>query len=264
MTTDMADATAYFQRLDATRFQATPAVGGAWNTAEQHVAPALGLLAHVLDRDHASRRSTELSLARIGYDILGVLPIDTVEISIRVARPGRTIELIEATLSHDDRPAVVARAWYVQSTDTERIAGTYLSPLPAPGSLAPWSASEIWPGRFVTTVDIRRHEISPGRAQAWMRPQLPLLDSEPVSGTGRLLSIVAICNGLTPRLHPATYSFPNVDTTVHLFRPPQTEWLGFDTTVSFGPGGTGLTHTALHDEHGPLGTAQQTLTLRPR
>ncbi len=32
----------YFERLGPTSFRATEHVGGAWNEAEQHIAPALG------------------------------------------------------------------------------------------------------------------------------------------------------------------------------------------------------------------------------
>ena len=59
-------------------------------------------------------------------------------------------------------------------------------------------------------------------------------------------------------------AFPNLDTTVHLFTQPRSDWIGYDTTVAFGAHGIGLTHTVLHDEHGPIGTAQQILTVRPR
>ena len=41
------------------------------------------------------------------------------------------------------------------------------------------------------------------------------------------------------------------------------EWLGFDTTVSFGPTGLGLTSSLLHDVAGPFGTMAQSLTVRP-
>ncbi|MFN7242916.1 MAG: thioesterase family protein, partial [Dietzia cercidiphylli] len=56
---------------------------------------------------------------------------------------------------------------------------------------------------------------------------------------------------------------PNIDLTAHLFREPRGEWVGFDTRVSFGPGGLGLTSSTLHDESGPIGTLAQTLTVRP-
>nr|BFD86320.1 hypothetical protein StreXyl84_57210 [Streptomyces sp. Xyl84] len=57
--------------------------------------------------------------------------------------------------------------------------------------------------------------------------------------------------------------FPNVDLTVHLHRRPEGRWTGLDTTVVFGPAGQGITSTVLHDVHGPVGHAQQILTVRP-
>jgi hypothetical protein len=57
--------------------------------------------------------------------------------------------------------------------------------------------------------------------------------------------------------------FPNVDLSIHLFRSPTGEWTGLDTTVSWGAQGLGVTSTVLHDLAGPVGYAQQSLTLRP-
>jgi hypothetical protein len=57
--------------------------------------------------------------------------------------------------------------------------------------------------------------------------------------------------------------YPNVDLTVHLHRQPEGPWTGLDTTVTFGPTGQGLTSTVLHDLNGPVGHAQQILTVRP-
>ncbi len=255
---------AYFERLDEARFRATSAVQGAWNTDEQHIAPALGLIAHALERDHAARRTGRLALSRISYDILGVLPLDTVDITTRVIRGGRSVELVEAALSHDGRPAVLARAWFLQVTDTRADAGSALASMPKLDEIEPWSASRIWPGEYVGTVEIRRRQREPGRAHAWMRPRIPLLEDEPISATARLLGLIDIANGISPRASPADLAFPNVDLTAHLIREPHGEWIGFDTTVSFGPEGAGLTQTVLHDERGPIGTAAQALTIRPR
>ena len=62
---------AYFERIGASTFRATPHVGGAWDTAEQHIAPALGLLAHVVELDRDARRSDGLVLARTATDGAG-------------------------------------------------------------------------------------------------------------------------------------------------------------------------------------------------
>jgi len=255
---------AYFQRLDRYTFEATDAVEGAWSTDEQHIAPALGLLAHLLERDHQQRHDQPFTLSRISYDILGTLPIDEIDIATRVIRAGRTIELTEGTVVHGGRAAVVARAWFSHDTDTTEISGTALPALPSPDTMPAWTASVLWPGQYVTTVDVRRDETEPGRARFWMRPRIPLLENEPISSTSRLLGLVDIANGITPRVSPESAYFPNLDLTAHLFRAPGSDWIGFDTTVSFGPHGHGLTHSILHDELGPIGTLQQTLTIRLR
>lgn len=65
------------------------------------------------------------------------------------------------------------------------------------------------------------------------------------------------------RADPRDIAFPNRDLTVHFFGTPQGEWLGFDTSVSFGSGGFGLTSTVLHDERGPIGSIAQALTVGP-
>ncbi len=257
---------AYFERLDRQRFRATSAVEGAWNVAEQHIAPALGLLAHAIESDRDARRDDAhtLVLGRISYDILGTLPIDDVEIGIRMLRPGRTIELVEASLSHDGRAAVLARAWLMRTADTTSLAGSALPPMPGVQELEPWDPREVWPGEFVRSVEVRREQDEPGRARFWLRPRIPLLLGEEVSATARMLGAVDITNGMTVRVSPAEALFPNLDLTAHLFAQPTGAWIGCDTTVSFGAGAIGLTHTVLHDATGPIGTAQQTLTVRPR
>ncbi|MFC4137734.1 MULTISPECIES: thioesterase family protein [unclassified Microbacterium] len=254
--------TAYFERLSETAFRATRATEGAWNVAEQHIAPTFGLLAHLIQLEHASRHEHPLALAKVTYDILGVIPIDVVEVQVRVLRPGRTIELIEATLSHDGRPAAIGRAWFLKPHETADVAGSALPAMPARDGMPKWDAPG-WPGAFVRTPDIRRIEEFPGRAHAWVLPLLPLIEGEQVSATARMLGYVDLANGLTPRVSPSEVAFPNLDLSAHLLREPVGDWIGFDTTMSIGPAGLGITHTVLHDEEGPVGTSVQELTIRP-
>ena len=102
---------AYFERLGPTRFRATEHTSGAWQVSEQHIAPALGLLAHCIERDRDARRPDGLIVGRLSYDILGTVPVGEVEVATRVLRPGRTIDLVEATMTYADRAIVRARAW---------------------------------------------------------------------------------------------------------------------------------------------------------
>ncbi len=253
----------YFERLGDGRFRATQEVSGAWRVEEQHIAPALGLLGHEVLRDHERRREDRLLLGRLSYDLLGTVPVGEVEIGVQVVRPGRTIELVEATLTHDGRPIVRLRAWLLRPGETADIGGTPFDPLPPPEELTVWDPTSVWPGGFIASVELRRDQVEPGRARFWVRPLTPLLAGEEVSELATYVGVLDIANGMTVREDPRSVAFPNVDLTAHFFTEPRGEWVGFDTRVSFGPTGLGLTASVIHDVHGPVGTLSQSLTVRP-
>lgn len=255
---------AYFERLGPGRFRATEHTGGAWDLETQHIAPALGLLAHVVETDRDARRDDGLLVSRLSYDILGTVPVAEVEIDVQVVRKGRTIELVEAVLEEGGRTAVRLRAWLMEPRDTRGLAGSTHAVIPGPEETESWDPTEVWPGGFIDTAEVRRHQTEPGRARVWVRSQVPLVADEPASSLSRFAGLLDIANGMTVRAAPAEVLFPNVDLTAHFFDQPRGEWLGLDTTVSFGPAGVGLTTSVLHDERGPIGVSSQSLTVRPR
>lgn len=255
---------AYFERVGGSTFRATGHTSGAWDPADQHIAPALGLLAHVVERDRDARREDGVVLGRLSYDILGTVPVGVVETAVRVLRPGRTIELVEAALIHDGRAAVLLRAWLMRPGQTADLQATALPRIAPPTAMAPWDPSTVWPGGFVASAEVRRQQLEPGRAAFWVRTSLPLVLGEEVSPVAAAAGLFDIANGMAVRVSPTQVAFPNIDLTAHLFAEPRGEWLGFDTTVSFGGGGVGLTSSVLHDERGPIGTVSQVLTIRPR
>lgn len=254
---------AYFERTGEHTFKATEHVSGAWDITTQHVAPALGLMVHAVERDRDARRADDLVIARLSYDILGLLPIDEVELRVEVLRPGRTVELVEAVLAHGGRDGVRLRAWLMQPGDTATLAGSALPAIPPPDALDAWDPTSVWPGGFIESAEVRRVQVEPGRAAFWARAKEPLVEGESVSNLAALAGFLDIANGMSVRVPPEEVAFPNVDLTAHLFRQPAGEWLGFDTTVSFGPAGHGLTSSVLHDLDGPFGTSAQILTVRP-
>lgn len=253
----------YFERVGASAFRATARTSGAWNTSEQHIAPALGLLTHLVELDRDARRSDGLAIGRLSFDILGTVAIDVVEIDVRVLRPGRTVELVEATMRHGGRVAVVLRAWMLQRQDTAAITTPPAERLERPDEMPSWSPSTVWPGGFIASVDARRVQDRPGRARYWVRTAVPLLDGEPTSALAAAAGLFDIANGMTVPVSPQRAAFPNIDLTAHLHRAPSGRWLGFDTTVTVGSGGLGLTASTLYDGDGPFGTMSQCLTVRP-
>lgn len=258
-----ADPAWYFEQLSRDEFSPTRYVGGAWNPEEQHIAPVLGLLTHLIEQECASRRRDKLLISRLSFDILGPLRMAPFTVTVEVIRPGKTIELVEARIVAADRTAVILRAWLLVSGDTAGIAGSPLINMPDLDTLPKWEYSSVWPGEFVRTVQAHRAEESSGRCAIWVRTELGLLKNTSVSPTARLMGLIDVANGATPRESPRAVAFPNLDLTAHLFRAPVGSWVGLDTRVSFGPAGVGLTHSTIHDEHGPVGVVSQCLTVRP-
>lgn len=254
----------YFEALSEGRYRATSAVGGAWNETEQHIAMPLGLMVHAVERDAASRREDALQIARLNFDILGTVPVGEVHVDVRLIRPGRTIELVEASLRYQERTIVILRAWLLAQYDAGPLSGHSLDPLPGWDEMTPWDASAQWPGGFIASLSGRRSWHHPGRAQAWIHTDLPLVSGEPVSDFAQFCGLLDVSNGLAVRASPVEAMYPNVDLNASFFRCPEGTQVGYDTDVSFGSSGLGVTHSVIHDLHGPVGVVTQTLTVRRR
>lgn len=251
---------AFYTRLGENLFGPTLHVQGAWRDDEQHMAPVSGILAHAIDL-HEPRE--EMQLARISYDILGMIPARPSTIQVRTSRPGRTIELVEATMSVDGRVVVRAEAWRLARHDSTPVAGVELEAMPGPDDFAEWQGTHVWPGGYIADLEFRADpERRPGRARVWLRSRRALVEGEECSPVADLVRLVDTANGIAVRASPTEWMFPNVDLTIHLFREPVRGWVGFDTRVTMGPTGIGLTSTTLHDGEGPVGRAEQILTVR--
>lgn len=250
----------YYQRLEPGRYRSTVHAQGAWSTDEQHMAPVAALLTHALET--CSPR-TDVTLSRVAFDILGRIPAGDVEVTARVIRPGRTIELVEAEMTAAGRVVVRATAWRLAVSDTTAVAATDIAALAGPETAEPFDMAAIWPGGFIRSVEARMlGERAPGRSTVWLRSRVGVVDDEPTAAEAGLIGLIDTANGVAVRARPGDVLFPNTDLTVHLFRRPSGVWLGLQTEVSFGPDGLGLTSAVLHDLDGPFGRSAQTLTVR--
>ncbi len=259
----------YFERLDDGRYRPTVHTGGAWNADEIHFSPLGGLIVHAIDLHRAAHApGTEQpgtkQLGRISFDILGFLAAQDCTISVETIRPGRTIELIEASVAIGGRTAVLARAWFIDVVDTASVAGGEPDALPGPDGLAVWPMDDTWPGGYIDSLEVRplRPPV-PGRATGWLGTDTKLVEGEDASAHASFIALVDTANGIAVRQPPTSWLYPNLDLTIHLYRQPVGSWVGLDTTVTFGPAGHGLTSSVLHDTTGPVGRAEQILTIRP-
>ena len=252
---------AYYVRSGESAFISTLHSQGAWQPGEQHLAAAAGLVLAEAER----RLPSDKLVSRVSFDVLGVIHSGPFTIDVRMLRPGRTIELIEASMRHGDQVSVQARIWRLSGSDTAPVQGDEWPVMPAPDQMPPLVFSDIWEGGFISSLECRRQaDARPGRAQTWLRTPYPLVDGEIDPPVAAFAKLADTANGLAVRANPNEVFFANVDLTLHFTRQPQAGWVGFDTRVSFGPTGLGETFSVLSDIHGPVGTVAQSLTVRMR
>jgi hypothetical protein len=250
---------AFYVRLGEHRLVSTLHSQGVWQPGEQHLAPASGLVLAEMER----RLPSDKLVSRVSFDVLGVIHSGEFTIDVEVIRPGRSIELIEASMRHDNVTSIRARMWRLAATDTRQVQGTEWTPLPPPDAMRPLVFSSVWGGGFIGSLEARQDaDARPGRGRSWIRTRYPLVAGETDPPVAGFLKPVDTANGLVVRERPGSVFFANVDLTVHFFRQPEAGWVGFDTRVNFGPTGLGETWSVLSDIRGPVGTAAQSLTVR--
>ena len=201
---------------------------GAWNEHEQHMAPATGVLARELE---LFSPQSNLRIARISLDILGLIPLQEFTITTRCIRPGKTIELIEAVMSSGGRDCIIARAWRLLTQDTAKIAG--LEDLVArshPENLPVWEEMKGWPGGFIKSIKLVSDPARrPGKGLVWLTTELDMVQDEDTSDLVRLIGLVDTANGVVPRkglkMSEMQWAFPNTDLQIHMHRLPQGKWL---------------------------------------
>lgn len=250
----------YFTALGDGRYAPTELTQGAWQEDEQHVAPVIGLLVHALDLAHPR---DDVRWSRLSVDILGMIRREEMLVTTRVLRPGRTIELLEATVEIGGRPTVRLTGWRLSVGDTSEVAAVEDEPMPAPQDVPAWEGMQSrWGGGFIRTLEFRAEQGLPGRNRVWVRTDVPLVGGEPRSEVAEWVGLLDTANGIAVRTDPTAWMFPNVDLTLHLHRHPRGRWVGLDTRVSWGPEGVGVTSSVVSDEDGPVGRLQQSLTVR--
>jgi hypothetical protein len=256
-----------FYVSDGGLFVSSELTRGPWDPGFQHAGPPAALIARAIEL------ATEpgWQIGRITYEILRPVPIAPLRVDVEVRRPGRSVELVVATLSDADGTTLVtANAWRLATRETEIPAelsvGAEAMPGPERGHQKPFFDTGEAVG-YHTAMEYRFvaggfTELGP--ALVWMRALHPLVEGEEMTPLQRVLVAADSGNGVSATLDLGRYIFINVDLTVHLHRLPQGEWIGLDAVTIPEPQGIGLADSLLHDQRGPIGRALQTLLVRER
>jgi hypothetical protein len=253
---------AFFIPRGGDRLLATEHTSGPWDPGLQHAGPPAALIGRALERCEPRE---EMVISRVTCEILHAVPVGEVEVSARVARPGRSVELLEASLAAGAREVVRASAWRVLRAPGEIEAPAAYELPPLPDEEAPMPA-QLQSGylRAIEWRPVRGGFPAPGPAAAWTRLRIPLLEGEEPSGLERLLAVADSGNGISGLLDMREWWFINPEMTVHLEREPRGEWICLDAATSIQPGGAGLALSTLSDLDGPVARGAQTLYVAKR
>ena len=242
------------------RFRATELTQGPWGSGLQHAGPPAALLGRAVE-GHSDRSG--LQVARVTFEILRAVPIAELEVTTRLLRGGRSVELVEASLLAGGAEVMRATALRVRTADVGLPDGLVPGPrLPGPeaGRVMPFFPTGQEVG-YHTAMEFRfvaGSFLELGPATVWARMRHPLVAGEAPSPLSRALVAADSGNGVSASLDYQQWRFINPDLTVYLLRHPAGEWVALDAATT-AAAGIGLADTALHDEHGPIGRSAQAL-----
>jgi hypothetical protein len=236
---------------------------GPWDARAQHGGPPSALLGRAIQR---CAPRDDMIVTRFTCEILGAIPVGELEVRARVARPGRSVELLEAVASAGSRDVAWARAWRVLGTVSESVDSRAAQPPTLPGE----SIDEPpggWVDGYLSAIEwrpVRGSFASPGPATVWARQRYPLVPDEETGPLERVLVVADSGNGLSSELDITRWQFINPELTVHLHRMAAGEWICLEAGTTISAGGAGLATSVLYDLDGAVGVGAQSLLVIQR
>ena len=255
--------------LEDGRFVPSGHARGPWDPESQHGGPPAALLVRAVE---ALDAPGPMLVSRLTIEFLSAVPLAPLEVRAELVRPGRRLQLAEASIAADGREVCRARAVRLRREavavpDPKRPA----APIPDPDELEAFAmpmplhgAEESFARTGMELRFVAGTFIEPGPATAWFRLRMPLVAGEEPSPAQRLVSAGDFGNGIGAELEFDTHVFVNTDLTIHAAREPVGEWIGLESRTEHGPEGTALAWSRLHDARGLVGLAAQSLYVAAR
>jgi hypothetical protein len=234
---------------DGRRFIPTDRGQGPWSPGHLFGGVPAALFAQVLER---TPTLVPMQVARLTVDLLRPVPMRPAEVTFRVVREGKRIQVLEASMVVEEIEVARASALRLRTID--------LADLDLPGGIAPPppegfpiqdhqgpTTDGSRPGMADSVDYAYAEEIFDG--PTWVRLRVPVLASEDTAPLARVAFAADFVSGVGhPRQLPVTGI--NADITVNLIRYPVGAWLCIGGSGWTGPGGVGLAQATLSDGHG--------------
>ncbi len=253
----------FYTELGDGRFASSAWTTGPWDAGSQHGGPPSALLARAIERH---RPRSDMQVGRVTVEILRPVPIAPVDVEVELLRPGRSVELVGASMTAGGQMVARATAWRVLRTQAHTVPDRHAPPppLPATGGFTPPAG---WVDGYLSAVEWRTVDggfLQIGPSRTWSRLRYALVDGEEPSGLQRVMAVADSGNGVSGELDLRRWLFINPELTVHLHREPEGEWVCLDATTAISRGGLGLATSVLSDLGGPVGVGAQTLLVTSR
>jgi len=262
--------------VEGERFMPTRQAQGPWDPRALHGGAPAALITSAFEQHEPS---PGVDIARIGFELLRPIPFAPLRISISTPRPGRRVQELAAELHADlgegKGEQLICRASALRVAQVPNDLGKLpagalaVETMPGPdeGKAVRFALNDDDQDSFAASAMEMRWLDDPkalGPGRVWMRLRHPLLPGQETSSLARLAATADFGNGISASLPFEDFLFINADLSIHLHRQPQGEWIGMDARTLLHSSGTGLSESVLHDLHGPVGRAFQTLVVQSR
>ena len=252
-----------------TTYASTRLAAAEWYPDGQHGGVVSALIARAVE---ATPTLVPMQIARLSVELFRVIPITPLELVVRVVREGKRIQTSAVRIYAGDVEVAIALVQRLRVTTLD-FPPELSAPLPfagpSPDGTRPFS--EVMPLAPHGPVSFAQCAIEvceidggfrePGAATVWFRLTKPLVQGQANSPTSTAIVAGDFSNGLSRLAHPDRWVFMNSDLTVHLARPPESEWIALAGSSRWESTGRGCASSELYDVTGPVGRATQTLFL---
>ena len=253
-----------FFRASNDWFVGNDASRGPWIEDACHAGPVAAVIARALERVVLEKQLTRLTI-----NFRRSIPISGFRVDAEIERDGRSTTTAMATLlDESDRICATASSLHLVTHSYAKLPSASV-PRPSfeeaeSGEFALKRALHGLPF-FSSGIEVAYppgETGDPGPTTLWMRT-IPIVENE-ISSPFQSLCPLADCgNGISRNAESSEASFVNADLTIAVYRLPESDWLASQAISFWQSSGIGISQAKLFDKLGSIGTALQTIVVRP-
>jgi hypothetical protein len=252
-----------FER-DGDAYTPTDAALSPWSDQQLHGGPPTMLLAREVERFPADQ---PMFVVRMTVELLRSVGRTPLAVRSRMVRPGRKVQLVEASLWNGEMEVARMTALRIRVGEVDVPVNDDAPPRRGPDGLGPLTGSWRPGGAYHTLgIEVRANmaENAAAPGWCWFRLKLPVVPGEEPTPLQRVCAAADFPNGISFVVSPLETMFVNPDLTIYVHRLPVGEWVLCDARTWLERHGTGMAEGTLYDFTGRIGRSLQGLLVERR